>query len=78
MTILDNLGKFIFYIFTYCLLSLIMLAVAIWRCGDIMEYFVACICPCIYLFYVISKSIRGCEKKNLNDEVNTNFKFDQN
>ena len=56
-----SLGRnFFACICTYCCFSFIMICIAIYNCGDIMEYFTALLCPCLYLFYIIGKYFRGC------------------
>ena len=60
-----SLGRnFFVYICTYCCFSFIMICIAIFNCGDIMEYFCALLCPCLYLFYIIGKYFRGCNNYN--------------
>ena len=64
----NNISGYISNIYYYCCFSIIMLIVAIYRCGDIMEYFVACTCPCLYLCFLINKTFRkSCSISNNNN-----------
>ena len=58
-----SLNNVLGFICTYCCFSLIMVCIAIYRCGDIMDYFCALSCPCLYLFYIMANTIRGCDNK---------------
>lgn len=58
-----SLNNLMGFICTYCCFSLFMICVAIYKCGNITDYSCALACPCLYAFYIMANSIRGCNNK---------------